>query len=318
MTTLREPFATRGFCHEAFFYSGSSELVPAVEGFVREGVSVGDKVLVVLSRAKTDLLRTVLGDEADRVAFADMDVVGANPARIIPLWRSFIDVLTPGEGARGVGEPVTASRPPAELAECQVHEVLLNIAFAQTTGFWLLCPYDTTELADEVLEEARHSHAYVGSRNHGPSANRHYLAGVSSRSRINQRLADPPVRAEHITADLKSIGAVRKVIRERAIAFGLGAFAVEDFVAATHEVVVNSVAHGCGRGEVSIWAEDDRLICEVRGEGRLDDPLVGRRQPAVDSEHGRGLWMANQLCDLVQIRSVPDGTVVRLHMRRQP
>ena len=29
---------------------------------------------------------------------------------------------------------------------------------------------------------------------------------------------------------------------------------------------------------------------------------------------GRGVWMANQLCDLVQVRSSDDGTVVRLHM----
>ena len=30
----------------------------------------------------------------------------------------------------------------------------------------------------------------------------------------------------------------------------------------------------------------------------------------------RGLWLANQLCDLVQIRTLPAGTVVRLHMNR--
>ena len=27
-----------------------------------------------------------------------------------------------------------------------------------------------------------------------------------------------------------------------------------------------------------------------------------------------GVWMANQLCDLVQVRSGPAGTVVRLHV----
>ncbi|MEA2685742.1 MAG: hypothetical protein QOE93_937 [Actinomycetota bacterium] len=31
-------------------------------------------------------------------------------------------------------------------------------------------------------------------------------------------------------------------------------------------------------------------------------------------DHGRGLWMANQLCDLVQLRTFASGTVVRLHM----
>jgi hypothetical protein len=31
--------------------------------------------------------------------------------------------------------------------------------------------------------------------------------------------------------------------------------------------------------------------------------------------HGRGLWVVNQVCDLVQIRSSNAGNVVRLHMR---
>ena len=28
---------------------------------------------------------------------------------------------------------------------------------------------------------------------------------------------------------------------------------------------------------------------------------------------GRGLWLANQLADLIQIRSAPEGTTIRLH-----
>ena len=36
----------------------------------------------------------------------------------------------------------------------------------------------------------------------------------------------------------------------------------------------------------------------------------------VQRENGRGMWLANQLCDLVQLRSSPEGTVVRMHMQR--
>jgi hypothetical protein len=32
-----------------------------------------------------------------------------------------------------------------------------------------------------------------------------------------------------------------------------------------------------------------------------------------DAYSGRGIWIANQLCELVQIRSAPPGTVVRVH-----
>jgi hypothetical protein len=149
---------TGEFCHQALFYSGEPELVPGVEPFVREGLEAGDRVLVVLSASTLGSLRKALDRQAAKVSFADRDLVGANPASIIPLWKGFLEKLAPGEPARGVGEPVSPSRAPAELAECQIHESLLNVAFAYGPPLWLLCPYDTTSLDKAVVEEARRSH----------------------------------------------------------------------------------------------------------------------------------------------------------------
>jgi hypothetical protein len=42
--------------------------------------------------------------------------------------------------------------------------------------------------------------------------------------------------------------------------------------------------------------------------------MAGRERPTSERDGGRGLWMVNQLCDLVQLRSFPDGAAVRLHM----
>jgi hypothetical protein len=53
-------------------------------------------------------------------------------------------------------------------------------------------------------------------------------------------------------------------------------------------------------------------VCEIAG--RIDDPLVGRRSPDHDGEHGRGMWLINQLCDLVELRPGPAGTTLRLRM----
>ena len=72
---------------------------------------------------------------------------------------------------------------------------------------------------------------------------------------------------------------------------------------------------GGGRGTLSWWPADGRLICDVADRGRIDDLLVGRVLPPVDGLGGRGVWLANQLCDLVQVRSGGHGTQVRLHTR---
>jgi anti-sigma regulatory factor (Ser/Thr protein kinase) len=90
---------------------------------------------------------------------------------------------------------------------------------------------------------------------------------------------------------------------------------VDDLVLAVNELASNSIHHGGGHGMMRMWREGDALLCEVSDGGRISEPLVGRVHPRPDQWSGRGLWLANQLCDLVQIRSSDAGSVVRLHMR---
>ena len=152
---------TETFRHEALLYDGEVGFLTGTLPFVREGVAAGEPVLVVVSAARIGLLRAALGGHADRVAFADMADVGANPARIIPAWRDFVALIDGGGRARGIGEPIWVERTPAELVECQRHEALLNLAFAGVPAWWLLCPFDTGALGADVLEEAERSHPFV-------------------------------------------------------------------------------------------------------------------------------------------------------------
>ncbi|MCA1843243.1 MAG: MEDS domain-containing protein, partial [Actinobacteria bacterium] len=131
------------FRHEALLYSGDADFVAQTASFLRDGVAAGEPALVVVSAAKIAMLREELGADADAVHFADMADVGRNPARIIPAWEDFVAACAQrGRPFRGVGEPIWASRSPAELAECERHEALLNLAFARAPAWWLLCPYD--------------------------------------------------------------------------------------------------------------------------------------------------------------------------------
>ena len=91
---------------------------------------------------------------------------------------------------------------------------------------------------------------------------------------------------------------------------------IDDLVLAVNEMATNSVQHGGGGGRVRLWLDDGWLVCEVRDSGVISQPLLGRRSPSVDNENGRGHWMANQLCDLVQVHSSRSAsTAVRLFMR---
>ena len=116
------------FQHEAMFYAGRAGFVEGVVPFLEEGITAGEPTLVVVSSEKIDLLRSELNGSADRVCFADMDDVGANPARIIPAWREFVtENAAPGAGLRGIGEPIYPERDPAAMTECHRHESLLNV-----------------------------------------------------------------------------------------------------------------------------------------------------------------------------------------------
>jgi anti-sigma regulatory factor (Ser/Thr protein kinase) len=90
---------------------------------------------------------------------------------------------------------------------------------------------------------------------------------------------------------------------------------VSDLALALHEICTNSVRFGGGGGILSLWIDDGSLVCDVTDEGSIDDLLVGRVLPPVSGLGGRGVWLANQLCDLVQIRSGKTGTQIRLHTR---
>jgi anti-sigma regulatory factor (Ser/Thr protein kinase) len=310
--------AAESFFHSALLHAGPAELLAATTRFVHEGLAAGDAVLVLMGGSKIDALRAALGPVGSRARFTDTDEVGANPARLIPLWREFCDSLEPGRRARGVGEPLSADRGPAEIAECEIHESLLNVAFDGPPPLWLLCPYDTTILSPDLIDEAHCSHPFVVRGPDGPITVNHRFPGVGVPSaRAHEPLPAVPAEAVRIAVTVDTVGRARHRLYD-VVTGSLGATepAAADFTLAAHEVIANSLRHGGGRAEVAVWREGDTLLGQVADEGRITDPLAGRRRPSDHDPSGRGLWMANQLCDLVQIRSLASGTVVRLHVGR--
>jgi anti-sigma regulatory factor (Ser/Thr protein kinase) len=138
----------------------------------------------------------------------------------------------------------------------------------------------------------RRSHAFAGSL---PEAS----AAVSER---------PFMSAEDLVA-------VRAFVNDWASLEQLAPERTGQLVLAVNELATNSIRYGGGTGWLRVWREADTLLCEISDSGVIRDPLAGRRQPPPDERSGRGLWLVNQLCDLVQIRSSSQaGTTVRVHM----
>jgi anti-sigma regulatory factor (Ser/Thr protein kinase) len=304
------------FRHEAMFYAGEDDFVEQISGFIRNGVERDEPALVVVSARKIAKLQDALGGTPAGVEFADMSQIGLNPARIIPAWRDFVDERGGRRRPfRGVGEPIWAQRTADELVECQRHESLLNMAFADSPGFWLVCPYDTTSLSPPVLDEARRSHPFVSDGGE-PGTSTAYPGLEEFAKPFAAPLPEPPAAAETIVIGAETLTLLRRVVAQRARAFGFGAGKQADLVFAANEIASNSLRHGGGYGVFKIWVEDDAIVCEARDAGRFVHAMVGRVRPPADQAGGLGLWLANQLCDLVQIRTFEDGSVVRLRMLR--
>jgi anti-sigma regulatory factor (Ser/Thr protein kinase) len=303
-----------GFRHEAILYAGRDEFVDRITAFVREGAEAGEPVLVVVGAHKIRWLRSALADlNDDAVRYADMADVGRNPARIIPAWRAFTDEHRSHVRLRGVGEPIYPDRSPDELVESQRHEALLNVAFAAGPALWLACPYDTSALASAVIDEALRTHPLVWDRDPGrPTGTYPGLEAVAMP--FDRALPDPPFPVEPVPFGPMDLHVARAYVGRAAADAGLDPLRAHDLVLAASEVVTNSVRHGGGHGSVRVWCHGEVVVCEVRDGGRFDLPLAGRVRPMPDQTSGFGLWLANQVCDLVQIRSFEDGSVVRLHI----
>ncbi|HXR61834.1 MAG TPA: sensor histidine kinase [Solirubrobacterales bacterium] len=298
-----------GFQHEALIYEGGDDYLAGTIPFLRQGLEAGEPTLVAVGPAQTELLEGELRGDSALIRFLPMQEVGRNPGTIIPLWREFVDENR-GRPVRGIGEPVWAARSPQALEECHRHEGLLNVAFTGGGAFSLLCPYDAETLPGDVIERVGASHRHLR-REGGVGVSRAFDSTVDY---FGGELPPPAEAPEVLPFGLEQLGEVRRRVASAGKRAGLHPRGVADLVTATSELAANSVMHGGGSGILRLWWEDGRLLAEVEDRGRIEEPLVGRLRPDIEQEGGRGLWLANQLCDLVQIRSDQRGTVVRLHL----
>ncbi|MGX1273090.1 anti-sigma factor RsbA family regulatory protein [Streptomyces phaeoluteigriseus] len=298
------------FVHPALFYRTGQEYADHTVAFVREGLALGEPVAVAVPGPNLDLISSGLGPDAADVLLLDMTEAGRNPGRIIPgVLRAFADAH-PHARVRIIGEPIWAGRSSVEYPACAQHEALINAAF-EGRAATILCPYDESRLDADVLADARITHPTLIAEGRERASDAYDWQAVVDR--YNEALAPAPdaVVFPFGSAELPD---VRHFAVDLAARLGLGGQRLQDTELAVAELTTNSVVHGGGQGTLWMWAEDGQVVCEVRDQGRLIDPLAGRRPPARGQIGGRGLMLVHYVADLVRLHTTPAGTTVRFYL----
>jgi anti-sigma regulatory factor (Ser/Thr protein kinase) len=108
---------------------------------------------------------------------------------------------------------------------------------------------------------------------------------------------------------------VRARLADAAAGLGLSGTRIDEFSVALSEIATNALRHGSGAATITVTSGDTSLIAEVRDQGTGLTGTPPSALPQHSQTSGRGLWLARQLCDDLDIASSPSGTTVRITMR---
>jgi anti-sigma regulatory factor (Ser/Thr protein kinase) len=302
---------SRDLRHLALLHRGQPGDVPALWGIIRGSLERDEGLLVAAPDASAERLRTGLGAESSRVTWMDMTALGRNPARIIPAVLTFV-AQCQGRKVTCVTEPVWPGRSAGERQEAARHEALVNLAFRGVPAT-IVCLYDTTALPRSVVADAAATHPVILSEGR-EQASTSYREPAKPPAHCNRTLAPPPPQSGELRYH-RDLRPVRSFVAKAAQQAGLSSPRAADLVLAISELAANTLRHTRAGGTLHVWRSSGTLICQVQDTGQITDPLAGRRSQSPDTPGGKGLWLVNQVCDLVQIRTRQGSTTIRLHMR---
>jgi anti-sigma regulatory factor (Ser/Thr protein kinase) len=297
----------------ALFYGSQAERRAGLLSLVRAGLARGQPSLVALPGEEARLLGEQLDGQPGELVCSDITSLGRNPARVIPELRAFVDKHT-GRHALLVGEVLWPGRSPAEMREATRHEALLNLAFSRSEAT-IVCAYDAARLPPPVIADARQTHPeyLAGGR---PVAAGGRAPAWEMPAGCDLPLPPPPAGAETL-AYRTDLSPVRRMVERHAQHTTLGAGRAADLVLAASEVAANTLGHAGSGGTFQIWHDTDEILCQAHDQGWITDPLAGRVRHGPDGR-SHGLYLVNHVCDLVEVRTGPGGTTIRMHMRLPP
>jgi anti-sigma regulatory factor (Ser/Thr protein kinase) len=103
---------------------------------------------------------------------------------------------------------------------------------------------------------------------------------------------------------------LRRTVGELAGKAGLDESSQQDLVLAVDELLTNAVLHGGGAGRLELWQADERIWFRVVDWGTGLTAPIPAAVPPTHTVNGRGLWIAQQLTERLEIDTGPAGTTV--------
>jgi anti-sigma regulatory factor (Ser/Thr protein kinase) len=188
------------------------------------------------------------------------------------------------------------------------HEALVNQAFAGET-VRIRCLYDAARLDRAALTDAARTHPLVVEHGVARASERYAPDAVLA---AHNTTLPAPANAEMCVVDAPGLSRLRRVATEFGLRQGLSEDRTDDLVLTLTELATNSIEHAHCAATVLLGRTNDHVVCQVRDNGYISDPLAGRRPVAPVAERGRGLLMVNHLADLVRVYTVPGRTITEV------
>jgi hypothetical protein len=308
------------FQHWLCIYDDDQQLLQTAVPFLTEGLDLGEPVLAVTTPANLELLGTALKDLGGDVDYADAAFFGRRPPqRVAALYRYWKargaarDGSQPARRVRILAEPVWAGRSSREIAAWTRMEAALNVTLA-STGITMTCIYDARSLGQDIISNALATHpVQVAGTRRSPSV--HYTDPAAfARSCDTDSLADPPADAAPFQFD-GDLRRLRRFIADRAADHGITGDRADMLVLAVSEVGAYLKGRWPASAAVRLWEQPGAVVCEFRQPGAsISDPFVGLRPAELVPGDGDGLWLTNQICDWMEIRSGADGCTIQLQV----
>jgi anti-sigma regulatory factor (Ser/Thr protein kinase) len=305
---------SNGFVHQALIYGSDDEFVDASLRFVEEAMALREPALVAAHERNLENLRDALGGTSAGVTLVSVEHWYETSARTRDKFDSWVVEQINGGRGRLIAEPPWSTGHGAQLRDWARHESVLNVAFADYP-LTFLCPYDARVLPDEAIDHAQATHPEIVGVD-GASASPNYENPRDFCRRLDAEVTrptgDPSIETGFRLGDLPG---VRRLIESTAIAAGMTDSRAEAAVLAVNEIATNALLHGRPPAALRLWIDEEELICEISDPGSgIDNVLAGQLPPSATQTSGRGLWMARQLCDAVEVRN-SDGCTVTVRMK---